>query len=344
MPLSRRQFLTSTVGGLLSTTTFANALWREQKPQTTLMTVTGPIKAAEMGITLIHEHILVDFIGADKINDKRWDREAVIRKAWPYIEAAKAAGVKTFFDCTPAFVGRDPQLLKMVAQKSGLQIVTNTGYYGAFNNKYLPGWVHTETAEQLAARWIREAKEGIADTGVRPGFIKISVDEGKLSPVHQKLVKVAALTHLATGLTICSHTGKAPAAFEQLEIIQAAGVKTDAFVWVHAQEETNLTLHTKAARLGAWVSLDAIGWGDPKEYVQLLVNLKKQQLLHRTLISHDAGWYDTDKPDGGAFVGYTALFTKLLPLLRQHGFSQTDIDQLIVHNPVLAFTTGIRRS
>lgn len=307
------------------------------------MTVTGTIPASSMGTTLIHEHILVDFIGAEKINEKRWDREIVIKKVWPFIEAVKAAGVKTFFDCTPAFVGRDPQLLRMVAQRSKLNIVTNTGYYGAFNNKYLPAWVHTETAEQLAARWITEVKDGIGDTGVRPGFIKISVDEGKLTPIHQKLVQAAAITHLATGLTICSHTGKAPAAFEQLDIVRAAGVKPDAFVWVHAQEEDDRALHAKAARQGAWVSLDAIGWGDPADYVKLLVGLKGQRLLHRTLISHDAGWYDPEKPDGGDFAGYTALFTKLLPLLRQHGFTQADIDQLIIHNPVSAFTTGVKR-
>ncbi|WP_276486053.1 phosphotriesterase family protein [Paraflavitalea pollutisoli] len=344
MPLSRRQFLTSTVGGLLSTSAIANTRWEGPEAQGTLMTVLGPVKAAQMGTTLIHEHILVDFIGAEKINENRWEREAVIHKAWPFIEAVKAAGVKTFFDCTPAFVGRDPLLLKMVAQKSGLHIVTNTGYYGAFNNKYLPAWVHTETAEQLAARWIKEAKDGIGDSGVRPGFIKISVDEGKLTPVHQKLVRAAAITHLATGLTICSHTGRAPAAFEQIELLQAAGVQSAAFVWVHAQEEADLHLQAKAARAGAWVSLDAIGWGDPADYVKPLLQLKGQQLLQRVLVAHDAGWYDPEKPDGGPFVGYTALFTKLLPLLREQGFSQADIDQLIVHNPVQAFTTGIRRA
>lgn len=344
MPLSRRQFLSSTVKTLLAAPAVGDILFsNSQAPSGTLMTVMGPIKAAEMGTTLIHEHILVDFIGADKISYDRWNRDAVIQKVWPLIEAVKAAGVKTFFDCTPAFLGRDPHLLKTIAQKSGLHIVTNTGYYGAFNNKYLPPWVHTEAAEQLAVRWIKEAREGIGGTSVRPGFIKISVDEGKLSPLHQKLVKAAAIAHLATGLTICSHTGKAPAAFEQLELLQGAGVQPDAFVWVHAQAEEEIGLHSQAARLGAWVSLDAIGWGDPAEYVRPLVSLKEQRLLHRVLISHDAGWFDPAKNDGGEIIGYTGLFTKLLPLLRQNGFSQADIDQLIVHNPVSAFTAGIRR-
>ncbi|MDF2191847.1 hypothetical protein [Paraflavitalea sp. CAU 1676] len=296
-----------------------------------------------MGATLIHEHILVDFIGADKISYDRWNREEVIKKVMPYLEEMKAQGVKTFFDCTPAFLGRDPVLLKTIAEKTGLHIVTNTGYYGAIKNKHLPAWAHTETDQQLALRWIREAKEGIEGTDVRPGFIKISVDEGKLSALHQKIVRAAAITHLATGLTICSHTGKAPAAFEQLEILKAAGLQPDTFVWVHAQAEDNIEQHIKAATMGAWVSLDAIGWGKPEQYVSLLTELKERRLLHRVLISHDAGWYDPAKPAGGEFIGFTALFTKLIPLLKSKDFTKADIDQLLVYNPIIAFTAGVRR-
>ena len=34
-----------------------------------IMTVTGPVPARSAGITLTHEHILVDFIGTTKIMD-----------------------------------------------------------------------------------------------------------------------------------------------------------------------------------------------------------------------------------------------------------------------------------
>jgi phosphotriesterase-related protein len=328
MYLSRRQFLLTTLGaGFLSF----------QKKGSFIMTVQGKIPANKMGKTLIHEHALVDFIGADKISADRWEREAVIRKVLPYLLEAKAAGVQTFFDCTPAFLGRDVVLLKTLAERSGLQIVTNTGYYGAVNNKYLPAWAFTESAEQLAARWTKEYKEGIEGSGIKPGFIKISVNEGKLSDLHRKLVKAAALTHLATGLTICSHTGKAPAAFEQLDVLKENGVKAGAFVWVHAQAEPDKSLHLKAAQQGAWVSLDGIGWGDYENYADSLLRLKEQKLLHRVLISHDAGWYHPGEPEGGKFVGFTNIFTELMPLLDKKGFTASDYDQLLVKNPVEAF-------
>jgi phosphotriesterase-related protein len=337
MTLSRRQFLLS-LGALVSNGLVA----RGSKHEVSINTVLGEIPISGMGTTLIHEHILVDFIGADKISYDRWNKDEVIKRVLPYLEEAKKAGVKTFFDCTPAFLGRDPLLLKTLSERSGLHIITNTGYYGAVDNKYLPAWIKDETAESLAQRWIKEHSEGIENTGVRPGFIKISVNEGKLSELHQKLVKAAALTHLQTGLTICSHTGKAPAAFEQIDILKSNGVQPDAFVWVHAQAESDKSLHTKAAQMGAWVSLDGIAWGDHENYADSIMRLKQQQLLHRVLISHDAGWYRPGDPNGGQFTGFTDIFTKLLPLLKQKRFTAADTKQLLVINPEIAFTTGIR--
>jgi phosphotriesterase-related protein len=299
--------------------------------------VLGRIPVHALGKTLIHEHILVDFIGADKISYDRWDREQVEKKVLPYLLEAKQAGVKSLFDCTPAFLGRDVVLLKRLSKKTGLHIITNTGYYGALNNKYLPVWVKEETDKQLAGRWIKEFKQGIENSDVYPGFIKISVDTGKLSPLHQKLVRAAAITHLETGLTICSHTGKSPAAFEQLDLLKTMGVKADAFVWVHAQAEADKSLHIKAARRGAWVSLDGIGWGDYENYADSIARLKKEHLLHRVLISHDAGWYKPQEPDGGKFTGFTNIFTQLVPLLDKSGFTKADYEQLLIKNPASAF-------
>ncbi len=331
--INRRAFLLTGFGG------FVAAM---QKPAKNIMTVNGPVTPQQLGTSLVHEHVLVDFIGADKINPNRWKQEAVVEKVLPYLLQAKKAGVKTIFDCTPAFLGRDVELLQQLAVKSGVQVVTNTGYYGAVDNKYLPSWAFTETASQLAQRWITESKQGIDGTTVRPGFIKISVDAKEPLPdIHQKLVQAAAITHLATGLTIFSHTGPATAAFQEIAILQKAGVHPSAFVWVHAQAEKDLSTYVRAARLGAWISLDGIGWGDLDHYVEALLHMKKNKLLHRVLISHDAGWYKPDEPNG-EFQPYTTIFTRLLPRLQQKGFTQKDQNQLLVKNPAEAMQMQVR--
>jgi len=333
--ISRRDFLIAGLGFL-----FLNG--RTKEPY--INTVSGSIPSARLGKTLIHEHFLVDFIGADKISFDRWNRTEVIEKVLPYLLEAKHAGVKSVFDCTPDFLGRDVVLLQMLSEKSGIKIITNTGYYGAVGNTYLPPWAFSETAEQLAKRWIKEFKNGIAGTSVKPGFIKIGVDgDGPLSELNKKLIRAAAITHLKTGLTICSHTGPAIVALEQIEILQTMKVHANAFVWVHAQSESDKSNHVKAARLGAWISLDGIGWGDFDNYADSVLRLKNESLLNHVLISHDAGWYRPGEPSGGEFMGYTNIFNELLPRLRQKEFSESDFDKLLIGNPAEAMSIRVRK-
>ena len=105
------------------------------KKEGIIMTVKGPIPSETLGITLTHEHLLVDFIGADSIDNSRWNRPDVVKKCLPFLLQIRDLGCKSFIDCTPAYLGRDPLLLKELSDLSGLNILTNTGYYGAGNNK-----------------------------------------------------------------------------------------------------------------------------------------------------------------------------------------------------------------
>jgi phosphotriesterase-related protein len=308
-----------------------------------VMTVTGMISASSMRNTLAHEHILVDFIGAEEINPPRWDREEVIKKVLPYLEEARNAGCHTLIDCTPNYLGRDVVLLKQISEKSGLLIVTNTGYYGGSDNKFLPSHTFSETADQLSKRWINEWHHGIDGTRIKPGFMKISVNPDHLSEVSLKLIQAAALTHLKTGLTIASHTGPAIPAFEQIEILKTNKINPAAFIWVHAQNESDPAQYVKAVQEGAWVSLDGLNADNVQDYLQKLLQLKKEKCLHRILLSHDAGWYDPGKPDGGEFREFTALFRKLIPAMEQEGFVEAEILQLIQKNAENAFSIGVKK-
>jgi phosphotriesterase-related protein len=307
-----------------------------------IMTVLGPISASEIGTTLAHEHILVDFIGADSSGYHRWDRQNVIDKALPFLEALQAKGCETFMDCTPAYLGRDPELMKSLALKSGLNILTNTGFYGSGKNKFVPSRAFEMSPQELADEWIAEFNTGIEGTDVRPGFIKISVDRNDtLIPMHEKLVRAAALTHLETGLTIMSHTGPDKPAFDQLRILAEFGVSPEAFIWTHAQSGTK-DGWIRAARMGAWVSLDNVNEKRIQDYIENLSALKAAGLLSQVLLSHDSGWYRVGEEDGGQYNGYTTIFTALIPALLQNGFNEEDIEGLLYQNPARAFTIQIR--
>lgn len=321
------------------------------EPSDTVMTVTGPVPVEKTGITLEHEHILVDFIGADSTGPWRWDKDKVVEKVLPYLLEVKQKGVSTLIECTPAYLGRDPVILKELSVKTGMNLVTNTGFYGARKNKYIPSFFYSSSPEKLAELWTNEFRNGIDDTGIKPGFIKISVDaDSVLSPEHKKIITAAGLTHLQTGLVIASHTGPEGPAFEQMQILDSLGIDPTAFIWVHAQGGTAES-NIEAAKRGAWISLDGVAMNPDKPsdahgnigwYAERIMLLKNEGLLGKVLISHDAGWYDPEFEDGGSFRGFTDIFDFLIPALKEKGLTQNEIDQILVRNPSEAYKIRIR--
>lgn len=323
-----------------------------QKTEEYIMTVNGPVHPSALGKALTHEHVLVTFIGADSIMNSHWHLDSVAGKLLPLLEKLKACGVNTFIECTPEYLGRDPVLLRELSQKSGLIFLTNTGLYGAYN-RYLPEYANQASAETLAEQWIAEFRDGIKGTGIRPGFIKIAVNQDDtLSATDAKIISAAALAHLETGLTIASHTGPEKPAFAQMEILKNHGLHPSAFIWVHAQRGT-LEANIEAAKSGAWVSLDAVKYrpgaetgsqGSVDWYADRIVKLRNAGVLDRLLLSHDSGWYDPEKPGGGQINGYTDIFEYLIPALREQGFTDEDIDQILISNPAEAFKINIRKT
>ncbi len=271
-----------------------------------------PLLASE-GTVLVHEHVMVDFAGADEIGPGRYDPDEVFRIARPKLEEVRKLGCVRLLECTPQFIGRDARLMKRLSDAAGIEIWTNTGIYGAADHKYVPEFARGESAAQLARRWIIEFEQGI--DGVKPRFIKTGVNKGPLHELDRKLVQAAAITSRETGLPIASHTGDGAAALEELEIVESEKVPLSRFVWVHAQNEKNHSIHEKAARAGAWVEFDGIREKSADWHLDCVRFMAGKGLLDRTLISQDSGWYHVGEPGGGNYRGYTYIYTDFLPRL-----------------------------
>jgi phosphotriesterase-related protein len=309
--------------------------------QELIQDVKGTSSSVSDHIWLSHEHILVDFIGADSIQPKSWDHDAILKEIIPHFEALKAFNVNYFVDATPNYLGRDVILLEKISDRTGIKIITNTGLYGARKNQFIPKYAWKLSAEKLADMWVNEFRNGIENTMIKPGFIKIGIDHSEvLSPIHQKLVKAAALTHLKTGLTIASHTGKARGLWPQLAILKELGVAPQAFIWVHAQSESDTENYHKAAKSGCWISFDGMRRNLDAQ-VEKLVFAKREGFLDRILISHDAGWYDPQK-EHQTITPYTTIFKGLFPKLRSRGFTDEELNLLISVNPSKAFSINIK--
>ena len=283
------------------------------------------------GSVLVHEHVLVDFAPVGELSPGRYDANAVFKLALPKLAAIQKLGCVRFQDCTPAYLGRDPRLLRRLADATGVEIWTNTGYYAARQYKHLPPFVRRESAEQIAQRWIEERQRGV--DGAQPRFIKIGVNRSPLGALDRKIVRAAAICSRETGLTIASHTGDGTAALEQIEIVTSERVAAGKFVWVHAQSERDHRLHARAALSGAWVEFDGI---HPKTMIwhrACLDEMAKRKLLGRVLISQDSGWYHVGEPGGGEFRDYSFIYTDFLPTLPAPW-----VRALMADNPVRAFS------
>lgn len=345
-PMNRRDFFAS--AALASAAALSGCAAPGRSAEGRLMTVTGPIRPDELGRTLIHEHVVVDFIGAASTSPERYDHEWAFQTALPHFQKLYDRGVKSFVECTPRYIGRDAALLQRLSRASGVQIITNTGWYAAVDHKFLPPEAETESAEQIATRWMDEWHDGIEGTGIRPGFLKLGTGNGALPPVDAKLVRAAARVHRETGLTIAIHTGNGAAALDELRLLREEGVAPAALIWVHAMNDPG-PIQIEAAKMGAWISLDGYSLAPHNvlRFPKYVEAHHEAGTLHRVLLSHDDGWaVDGAAPSGnrltlfgnGNQAPYESIFTRLLPDLRAKGFTDADFNQMLIENPREALT------
>lgn len=300
-----------------------------------IYTVLGPISAGDMGFTLPHEHIMVDFGGAETAGKHRYDAQEIIEVMLPYLLDIAAQGVRTFIDCTPNFLGRDVEIYRQLSEKSGLHIITNTGLY---NNQYCPRYAQEQLSGVIAAGWIQEFASGIGDSGIKPGFIKTAVN---LQPdaIDLKLIEAAALTHRATGLTIATHTCTADAAEQVIRVLDRFQVDLSRWIFVHAHQEADVERLLELAAVGVWIELDGLGFGGDEDHASKLLTLLDHGYADQVLLSQDAGWYHIGEEAGGEVVGFTRLKTEFLPMLRDRGLDDQTINKITTLNPGRAFAS-----
>jgi phosphotriesterase-related protein len=311
-----------------------------------IITVTGEVPVSRMGVTLPHEHILFDMAMIDSIGAKRYDKDSVIQKMLPYLEELKPFKLQTFIDGTPEFMGRDPQLLAELSRKTGINIITNTGWYATDDGKHLPREIKDMSPEEIALMWINEVKNGIGNTGIKPGVINIGVSNSVLTENDKKLVAAACLTHLETGLSIMSFTGPAVGVLAQLQILKKYGVSPSAFIWLHAMEEPSKNRLLAVAEKGVWIALDGIQ-PDMNASVQIsgmVKYLKVIRHLDHVLLSHDIPGYQVGLPGGGTIRPYTELFDSFKLLMMSEGITSEEVNMMLVKNPALAFGISVRKA
>ena len=302
-----------------------------------VQTVLGPIDPAELGFMLPHEHTQ---IALWHIPD-RWDYWQLTRDE-PLIleelEAFRRSGGSGLVDLTPPGVGRDPAWLAGLARTTGLHLVMGCGWY---RGAYYPATadVDRRSVDDLADELVREATEGVADSGIKPGIIgEIGTDKPWLSALEERVHRAVARAARRTGLAITTHAVLSAVGSDQLRIFEDEGADPTRVVIGHADSYPHLDHYLSIVERGANVEFDFLGMSfSPAErhgegrVVELLCDLLARGHVERVLLSQDV-CHDSQLTRYGG-NGYTYLARTFLPRLRAGGVSDAEIDTMTVSNP-----------
>lgn len=300
-----------------------------------LMTTLGPRDAESLGWILPHEHVFVDLRTWDQPGYGEAETDDVVRLMRPELDAVRALGITAIVEPSAIGVGRRADILRTVSERCDFPLVVPTGIY---REPWIPPFARDATVDDLADLFVRELTQGIDDTGVLAGWIKVGASDDGVTALEEKVLRAAARASVVTGAAIGSHTIAGVVARRQAAIIEDAGGDPGRFIWIHTQNEPDVRIHQELAGHGVWIEYDCIGNpDDDARYIDLILRALDAGYGRQLLISQDRGWYDPAQPHGGTPKPYTYLPETFLPKLGAAGVDDTTIDRLMRDNPFAAF-------
>jgi len=306
----------------------------------------------DMGPTLMHEHVFV--LSPEILQNyggEWWDEQARITDGVQKLQAVVERGITTIVDPTVIGLGRYiPRVQLINDQVPGLNIIVATGLYTFDELPHYfgyrgPGTI-LEGPELLTDLFIRDIREGIADTGVKAAFLKCVVEEKGLTPGVERVAKAVAATHRETGVPITVHTNAAhQTGTIALDLFEAEGVDLTKVVVGHSGDSNDLDYLRRLMNRGATIGMDRFGldmFNSTADRVATIVALAAEGYTDRMVLSHDAACY-MDYFSGNVAQdllnqaapnwNFNHISDHVLPALRQAGVSARDIDAMLVDNP-----------
>jgi phosphotriesterase-related protein len=340
-------------------------------------TVLGDVPAEESGRILTHEHLLYGYPGAELDHRTVLDYDAAVDHVARQITSGMLPNdYRTLVDMTPPEVGRHPQFMADVAQRTGVNVVAITGFFP--ERMGVPYYWRRQTREELTEFFVRDLTEGMVfawqQTPYRAGGIKIATGQESVAPapspigargrrvheVEDKVIRAAAHAAMQVGCGINTHID--PMDFEvtnpgreQLEILDEEGMDLSRVIIGHAFVPPQLEMMREILKMGANVQLDHIGipWrvGNAEELDEAMANALVELIgdgyLEHIVLSFDRWFFnpraavtDDDPQLENEKVDLNYMFTSWVPRLKGKGVTDAQLDQIMIHNPrrILAIT------
>jgi phosphotriesterase-related protein len=311
-------------------------------------TALGPVDSADLGRTLMHEHVFV--LTADvqtNFPDEWGDEDARVDDAVAKLGELAGIGVRTIVDPTVIGLGRDIPRIRRVAERlPDLNIVVATGIYtysdvpGFFRHRG-PG-LAPEVPDPMVDMFVADITEGIAGTGVRAGLLKCAIDDHGLMPGVERVMRAVGEAHRRTGVPVTVHTH--PTSRTGLEVkrvlVDEGGLDPRRIVLGHSGDTTDADHLTELAEAGFLLGMDRMGITTEVSFEQrcdVVVEMCRRGFAGSMVLSHDASCYlDWVDPNVRPLLTqwhYLHIEQEVLPYLREHGVPEEQITAMLVDNP-----------
>jgi phosphotriesterase-related protein len=337
-----------------------------------IMTVCGPIDPSDLGVTLMHEHLVLDgscwLEHAADTDARAFAERPVTSDIAPKIRGALCSnrdnmvlrdssasvseladfaslGGRSIVDVTSEGLAPDPLALRAIAEASGIHVVMGCGFYCEIA---VPQKLVELSVERLADVIESRVLDGV--DGVRAGIIgEVGVNGqehttrrsvGDMTAFEERSLRAAARASIATGAAVTIHMPDRSSAVERvMAIVDNEGVSPDRVVLGHMSWVRDFETHLRALRRGYWIAYDDFGMNDPRWYNGIDDNRRIEWAVD--VFGHGFGDRLLISQDVACKVtlrrfggtGYGHILRSVVPALRQRGLTDSDVEQLLIRNP-----------
>jgi phosphotriesterase-related protein len=330
-----------------------------------VQTVLNAVAAGDLGVTMMHEHLIPDDVPApaprpmgEEVGPPPGERyfppHDVAFLVRQLLVARDRFGLRTVVDCTPSPM-RKIEALRQVAEATGLNVVASTGSY---KDPHMTTFVRQASVQQLVDVFTRELTEGIEGTGIRAGIIKVGSSMRRITPAEEKVIRAAARAHRRTGAPITTHATVGTMGREQVQILEEEKADVSRVVIGHSDLNSSPDYHEGIVRRGASVGFDTVGkerfvsvrtetaGRERYEFEQeayfvpdwqrrtTLLELIRRGYAGRIVLSSDISRVEAlYSPATLGSWGYSYLLGWFVPTLRRAGATENDLQLMLVESP-----------
>jgi phosphotriesterase-related protein len=319
-----------------------------------LNTARGPIDTADLGVTLMHEHVFIMTTEVAQNDPDAWgDEDRRVDDAIARLNELKSRGVDTVVDLTVIGLGRYIPRIAKIAAATDINIVVATGLY-TYNDVPFrfhfqgPGTL-LDGPETMTAMFVRDITEGIAGTGVKAAILKCATDEPGVTPGVERVLRAVAPAHRETGVPISTHThAGSRRGLEQQRIFAEEGVDLSRVVIGHSGDSTDLDYLEELIANGSYLGMDRFGLDlllPFEDRVDTVARMCERGHAQKMVLSHDACCYFDALPEDLTPLvlpnwHYLHIHNDVIPALKQRGVTDEQLETMLVDNPRRIFEHG----